>query len=109
MSKVCFISGTKRMSGHKVSHANNKTKRTFEPNIQTISYLSELLGKKIKIKVTCSMHRSIIRKGGIDNFMLNTNSKNFTPEATIMKNRMVKSAAKKNNNQKEEVESPSVA
>jgi large subunit ribosomal protein L28 len=72
MSRQCEITGKKPQVGHKVSHANNKTKRRFLPNLQEASFFST--GLKRNIKVTASTHgiRTVEHKGGIDAFLLGT-------------------------------------
>ena len=76
MSRVCEISGKNVMSGNNVSHAKNKTKRRFKPNLQNITFVSETLGQKFQLKVAVSTIRTVEKKGGLDEFLINTpNSK----------------------------------
>ncbi len=72
MSKVCPLTGKKIQYGHKVSHANNKTKRRFMPNLQKVSFLSDKLGTLVKIRLSTNAIRSIEKKGGIDSYLINT-------------------------------------
>ena len=69
MPRLCIITGKKTVSGHRVSHANNKTKRKFKVNLHTISLYSELLKRKVKIRVSSSGLRTI-DKLGFDQAML---------------------------------------
>ena len=72
MAKKCEISGTGVMSGNNVSHANNKTRRRFLPNLQVVSLLSEALGKVYKLKICTKTLRSIEHKGGLDAYLMST-------------------------------------
>ena len=70
MSKRCNITNVKPMVGNNVSHAVNKTKRKFLPNLQNTSFFSEILGKKIRLKVTSKGIKTVEKNGGIDNYLL---------------------------------------
>src|SRR5205814_10477429 len=72
MSRVCELTGKGRLVGNNVSHANNKTKRTFLPNLQNVTLLSDSLGKGIKLKVSTHGLRSVEHVGGLDNWLLKT-------------------------------------
>ena len=74
MTMKCELTGKMYQSGNNVSHAKNRTKRRFLPNIQNISFLSEKLGKKIQLKVATSTIRTVEKKGGLDGFLLNTSN-----------------------------------
>ena len=85
MSKKCKLTGKKYQSGNNVSHAKNRTKRRFLPNLQNISFLSEKLGKKIQLKVATSTIRTVEKKGGIDEFLINTSNTKLPTEALKIK------------------------
>ena len=70
MSRVCVVSGKAVMTGHHVSHANNKTKRRFLPNLQVTSIFSETLGKPVRLRLTTNGLRTVEHKGGIDAFLI---------------------------------------
>jgi len=70
MVKKCKITNVKPMSGNNVSHAVNKTKRRFLPNLQNTSFYSEILDKSIKLKVTSKGIKTVEKNGGIDNYLL---------------------------------------
>ncbi len=72
MARVCPLTGKKVLYGNRVSHANNKTKHRFLPNLQNISFLSDTLGIKIRARLSTHAIRSIEKKGGIDKYLLNT-------------------------------------
>ena len=81
MSRKCELTGKSVMTGNNVSHANNKTKRRFLPNLQIVSLYSEKLSKKIKFKVAVSTLRTVEKTGGIDNFLINSNNQSLSPSA----------------------------
>jgi large subunit ribosomal protein L28 len=95
MSRRCEITGKGVQSGNNVSHANNKTRRRFLPNMQDASVMSDILGAPITLRVTTRGLRTIEHNGGIDSFLLNTASSQLPPEAKAMKRRIQRAAAKK--------------
>src|SRR3546814_6733154 len=72
MSRICEVTGKGRQVGHNVSHANNKTKRTFLPNLQNVTLMSEALGRSIRLRVSTNGIRSDEQVGGLDNWLLNS-------------------------------------
>ncbi len=72
MSRRCVITGKGVMTGNNVSHAQNKTRRRFLPNVQETSLYSEALGKMIRVKVSASGMRTIDHKGGLDAYLIST-------------------------------------
>lgn len=91
MVKKCDISGTGVMSGNNVSHANNRSRRRFMPNLQIVSLFSEALNKVFKLKICSKTLRSIEHNGGLDAYLESTSCNKLTPEAQKIK----KSVAKK--------------
>ena len=85
MSMKCELTGKKYQSGNNVSHARNRTKRRFLPNLQNISFLSEKLGKKIQLRVATSTIRTVEKKGGIDEFLINTSNTKLPPKVLKLK------------------------
>jgi len=90
MSRKCEITGKKVMSGNNVSHANNKTRRTFAPNLQEASFLSEKLGKKVHMRVSTAGLRTVEKNGGIDAFLKTTADRKLTIEARRLKRQLEK-------------------
>ena len=70
MSRRCELTGTNRQIGHKVSHSNIKTKRSFEPNLVNVTLTSDALGRAFKMRVTAAALRSVDHRGGLDAFLL---------------------------------------
>ena len=75
MSKKCELTGKIPMKGHNVSHANNKTKRRFLPNLKKVKFTSELTGRSLKLTVSNSGVRSVDKKGSFDEFLKSTKTK----------------------------------
>ena len=90
MSKKCDLTSKQSMTGNNVSHANNKTKRKFFPNLQSVSLYSEQLESKLSLKVAASTLRTVEKAGGIDKFLLDTNSKNLSTLAKKYKKNILK-------------------
>ena len=78
MSKKCELTGKIPLTGHNVSHANNKTKRKFLPNLKKIKFKSELLKRSIKLTVSNAGVRSVDKKGSFDEFLKSTKSKHLS-------------------------------
>lgn len=95
MAKKCDISGTGVMSGNNVSHANNKTRRRFLPNLQVVSLLSDSLGKIFKLKICSKTLRSIEHNGGLDSYLESTSNTKLTEEAKKIKKSIAKSKSDK--------------
>ena len=66
MARRCAVSGKSVMVGNNVSHANNKTKRTFRPNLQSVTLMSDTLGSKVRLRLTTHALRTIEHNGGLD-------------------------------------------
>ena len=89
MSKKCELSGKKPLKGHNVSHANNKTKRRFLPNIRKVNFRSEILKKNIKLNVSNSALRTVDFKGGIDKFLKSAKSFRLSKKAKKLKTQII--------------------
>ena len=85
MSRKCELTGKVPLKGHKVSHANNKVKRKFLPNLKKVTFTSNLLKKNIRLNVTSSALRSVDKKGGIDSFLKNTKFVNLSSKVKKIK------------------------
>ena len=89
MSKRCQLTGKTYLSGNNVSHAKNRTKRRFLPNLQKISFISEILGRSIQLKVAASTIRTVEKKGGLDEFLLKTSNNKLPLEAKKIKKQIL--------------------
>lgn len=90
MSRKCELSGKAPMSGNNVSHAVNKTRRRFLPNLQNYRLMSEALGENVSLRLSASTVRSIDQKGGLDNYILGCKACNLTDTASKLKKRILK-------------------
>ena len=79
MTKKCELTGKNPMKGHNVSHANNKTKRRFLPNLKKVKFTSELLKRSLKLTVSNAGVRSVDKKGSFDEFLKSVKNKNLSP------------------------------
>jgi large subunit ribosomal protein L28 len=95
MSRRCEITGKAVLAGNNVSHANNKTRRRFLPNLQPASLLSDALGHAVTLRLSTRGIRTVERNGGIDAFLLGTPDRKLQPEALSLKRRIQRAAAKK--------------
>lgn len=93
MSRRCELTGKTLLVGHNVSHANNKTKRVFRPNLQIISLASDALGETVKLKISMNALRTIDRLGGIDAFLLKAKDATLSPRALRLKRAIAKKTA----------------
>ena len=94
MARRCMITGTGPMSGNNVSHANNRTKRRFLPNLQSMSLLSDALGEMVRLRITAKAIRTIESKGGLDAFLLGTPNRKLPTAAVRIKRRIQRKVAK---------------
>ena len=85
MSKRCELTGISPLKGHNVSHAKNKTKRRFLPNLKKITFRSDILKKDIKLNVTNSALRTVDFKGGLDRFLLTVKNKKLSKKVKKIK------------------------
>ena len=89
MSNKCQLTGKTYLSGNNVSHAKNRTKRRFLPNLQKISFTSDKLKKSIKLKVAASAIRTVEKKGGLDEYLLKTSNTKLPMEALKIKKQIL--------------------
>ena len=95
MSRRCEITGKGVLSGNNVSHANNKTRRRFLPNLQVTSLLSDILGHEVRMRLSTRGIRTVEHNGGIDAFLLGTPNTKLPEEARVLKRRIEKAKARR--------------
>ena len=95
MSRRCELTGKTVLSGNNVSHANNKTRRRFLPNLQDFSLLSDILGASVRMKLSTRAIRTVEHNGGIDAFLLTTPNSKLPVEAQSLKRRILRAKAKR--------------
>ncbi len=95
MARVCNVTGKRPHFGNKVSHANNKTRRRWQPNLQVCSFPSETLGKRITLRLTANGIRTVEHNGGIDAWLLSTRPSRLSEEALKARKKIQKAQAQK--------------
>jgi len=93
MSRVCELTGKGPMVGNNVSHANNKTKRRFLPNLNDTTLQSEALGRGVKLRISAHALRSVDHRGGLDAFLLKAKDANLSANALKVKKEIAKAQA----------------
>lgn len=88
MSRRCVVSGKGVLTGNNVSHANNKTRRRFLPNLQVTSVLSDALNQQVRVRVSTRGLKTIEINGGIDAFLLSVTDRKLSAEALRLKRRI---------------------
>ena len=93
MSRICELTGKGRQVGNNVSHANNKTKRTFLPNLQNVTLMSDSLERSVRLRVSTHGLRSVEHNGGLDNWLVKTGDDKLSLRARRLKRDIVKKIA----------------
>ncbi|MDQ2104846.1 50S ribosomal protein L28 [Azospirillum isscasi] len=94
MARRCSVTGKGTQFGNNVSHANNKTRRRFQPNLQETSLLSDALGQMVRLRISTNAIRSIEHKGGLDAFLLDAKDEVLSLDARRLKRRIAKAQDK---------------
>ena len=93
MSRICELTAKGRMVGNNVSHANNKTKRVFLPNLQNVTLMSEVLGRSVRLRVSMNGLRSVEHVGGLDNWLIKTRAEKLSDRAQKLRREIKKKVA----------------
>lgn len=93
MSRICELTGKGRLVGMNVSHAHNRTKKTFLPNLQKVTLISDALDRGVKLRVSTSGLRSVEHAGGLDNWLLKTDEDKLSLKARRLKREIAKKHA----------------
>ena len=93
MSRVCELTGKGPMVGNNVSHANNKTRRRFLPNLNDVTLRSETLGRGVKLRISASALRSVDHRGGLDKFLAKAKDSELSENALKVKREIEKAQA----------------
>jgi large subunit ribosomal protein L28 len=88
MPRRCDLTGKGILTGNNVSHAHNKTRRRYLPNLQNVSMLSETLGESVKLKVSTSAIRTVEHKGGLDAYLMAARDADLTTDLRRLKKRI---------------------
>ncbi|NJM84405.1 MAG: 50S ribosomal protein L28 [Tabrizicola sp.] len=93
MSRVCELTGKGPMSGNNVSHANNKTRRRFLPNLNDVTLISDVLGQSFKLRISAAALRTVDHRGGLDAFLAKAKDDELSSTALQIKKDIVKAQA----------------
>jgi len=94
MARRCELTGKGTLVGHHVSHANNKTKRVYRPNLQLVSLASDALGHDVRLKISMNALRSVDRSGGFDTYILKCKDEVLSDRALKLKRQIAKKLSK---------------
>jgi len=95
MARRCDFTGRGVLTGNNVSHANNRSRRRFLPNLQHASLLSDILGETVQVRLSTGAIRTIEKRGGLDAFLLSTVDADLGKKALVLKRRIKKAQAGK--------------
>lgn len=93
MSRRCELTGKAVQTGHNVSHANNKTKRRFLPNLCAVTLISDVLNERVRLRVSAAALRTIEHRGGLDAFLVKASADELSERAGLLKRRVVRALA----------------
>mgnify|MGYP001093481090 FL=1 len=89
MSKKCELTGKSPLKGHRVSHANNKVKRKFFPNLKKVTFKSEILKRNFKLNISNAALKTVDYKGGIDSFLKSVRTYKLSKKAKRLKSKII--------------------
>ena len=95
MSKVCQVTGKRPQSGNNVSHANNRTRRRFLPNLCHVTLISDSLGQSYRLRVSAAALRTVEHRGGLDALLAKADEKELSMRARLLKRQISKKIAEK--------------
>jgi large subunit ribosomal protein L28 len=93
MSRVCELTGKGPMSGNTVSHANNKSRRRFLPNLNEVTLISDILGQSFKLRISAAALRSVDHRGGLDQYLAKAKVDELSIDAQKIKKEIAKAQA----------------
>jgi large subunit ribosomal protein L28 len=93
MSRECELTRKAAMSGNNVSHANNKTRRKFLPNLVHVTLMSEALGRSFRFRISAHALRSVEHRGGLDAFLLKADERDLSQRARLLRKQVAQKLA----------------
>jgi large subunit ribosomal protein L28 len=93
MARRCELTGKSVLVGHRVSHANNKTKHRFKPNLTEVTLLSDLLQKSVRLRISTQALRTVDHRGGLDAFLMKAHDRDLSPRAKRLRREVMKAKA----------------
>ena len=97
MARRCELTGKAVLVGNNVSHANNKTKRRFLPNLQTVSLMSDALNRTVRLRISVAALRSVEHRGGLDAFLVKAREKELSDRARKLRKDVLAKLAEQTN------------
>ena len=85
MARRCELTGKAVLVGNNVSHANNKSKRRFLPNLKQVSLISDALGRTVKLRISVAALRTVEHRGGLDAFLVKAREEELSPKARVLR------------------------
>jgi large subunit ribosomal protein L28 len=93
MARCCELTGKRALYGNLVSHANNKTRRRFLPNLCNVTLLSDALGRSVRLRISANALKTVEHRGGLDAFLLKASADDLSPKALKLKREVQKKLA----------------
>lgn len=93
MSRRCELTGKTALTGNNVSHANNKTRRRFLPNLCDVTMMSDVLRRSVQLRVSAHALRTVDHRGGLDTFLMRAPDAQLSPKALKLKRDIRKALA----------------
>jgi large subunit ribosomal protein L28 len=93
MARRCALTGKGVQTGNNVSHANNKTRRRYLPNLQQQRFFSETLGESVRLRVSTHALRTVEKRGGLDGYLLKASNTELSAELRRLKQRVIEARA----------------
>ncbi len=93
MARRCELTGKGPMTGNNVSHANNRTKRRFLPNLNEVTLMSDILGRSFRLRISAAALRTVDHRGGLDAFLMKAKDADLSPNALKIKKEILKAQA----------------
>jgi large subunit ribosomal protein L28 len=93
MARRCELSGKAVQTGNNVSHANNRTRRRFLPNLNQVTLISDALGERVRLRITPHALRTVERHGGLDNYLIKARDEDLSARARRLKREIAKRRA----------------
>lgn len=93
MSRACELTGKAVQTGNNVSHANNKTRRRFLPNLVNVTLISEALNQNVRLRISANALRTVEHRGGLDAFLTKADAKELSMRARLLKKQIAKKVA----------------
>jgi len=93
MSRRCELTGKSVMTGNNVSHANNRTRRRFLPNLVNVTLTSDVLNQRVRLRIAAAALRTVEHRGGLDAFLQKAKDRDLSPKAQLLRRQVLKKIA----------------